>query len=175
MTNLLTLKTRYLCHCLYHRRHPSHNFPLWLAASYTRTSTDSVSTLLSACLQISSDLNRLGLDSFSLINLQSSLDARNKTGQNHRQNPGPARAAAGINPLVCTWLWWLWLAMLAEFVKHFWNKLLTVSLQSKQMRRCTPLNQAAAMLKLSGQSDPDPQRYLRLTHTHTHTHTHRNW
>ena len=40
------------------------------------------------------------------------------------------------------------------------------------MRRCTPLNHTAAMLKLSGQSDPDPQRYLRNTYTHTHTHTH---
>ena len=45
----------------------------------------------------------------------------------------------------------------SEFVKHVCNKLLTVSLQSKQMRLGTPLNQAAAMLKLSGQSDPDPQ------------------
>ena len=33
------------------------------------------------------------------------------------------------------------------------------------MRHCTPLNQAAAMWKLSGQSDPDPQRYLRQTQT----------
>ena len=38
-----------------------------------------------------------------------------------------------------------------------------VSLQPKQMRHCTPLNQAAAMLKLSGHSDPDPQGYLRNT------------
>ena len=45
-------------------------------------------------------------------------------------------------------------------------------MQSKQMRRCTPLNRAAAMLKLSGQSNPDPQRYLRHAHKHTHTHTH---
>ena len=59
--------------------------------------------------------------------------------------------------------------MLAEFVKHFWNNLLTVSLQSKQMQRRTPLNQAAAMLKLSGQSDPDLQRYLRNTHTYRQT------
>ena len=63
--------------------------------------------------------------------------------------------------------------MLMEFVKHSGNNLLTVSLQSKQMRCHTPLNQAAAMLKVSGQSDPDLQRYLRQTHTHTHTHTHR--
>ena len=69
--------------------------------------------------------------------------------------------------LVGTWLWWLRLAMLAEFVKHLQNKLVTLSLQSKQMRRCTPLNHAAAMLKLSSQSDPDLQRYLRNTHTHT--------
>ena len=33
-----------------------------------------------------------------------------------------------------------------------------VSLQSKQIRRCTPLNHAVAMLNISGQSDPDPQR-----------------
>ena len=32
--------------------------------------------------------------------------------------------------------------MRAELVKHLWNKLLTVSLQSKQMRCCIPLNQA---------------------------------
>ena len=44
-----------------------------LAASYTRTSTDSDSTLLSAHLRISSDQNRLGLDSFSLINPQQSV------------------------------------------------------------------------------------------------------
>ena len=44
-----------------------------LAASYTRTSTDSVSTLLSACLRISSARNRLGTDSFSLINPQQSV------------------------------------------------------------------------------------------------------
>ena len=36
------------------------------------------------------------------------------------------------------------------------------------MRRCTPLN-AAAMWKLSGESDPDPQRYLRNTHTDRQT------
>ena len=41
------------------------------------------------------------------------------------------------------------------------------------MQRCTPLNQAAAMLKLSDQSDPDLQRYLRHTYTHRQTHTHR--
>ena len=41
------------------------------AASYTQTSTDSDSTLLSACVQISSDWNRL--DSFSLINPQQSV------------------------------------------------------------------------------------------------------
>ena len=45
---------------------------------------------------------------------------------------------------------------------------------------CTSLNPAAAMLKISGQSDPDLQRYLRCvrtrahTQTHTHTHTHPN-
>ena len=33
------------------------------------------------------------------------------------------------------------------------------------MRRCTPLNQAVAKLKLSDQSDPDLQRYLRHTYT----------
>ena len=33
------------------------------------------------------------------------------------------------------------------------------------MRCCTPLNHAAAMLKISGQSDRDLQRYLRRTHT----------
>ena len=38
------------------------------------------------------------------------------------------------------------------------------------MLRCTPLNHAAAMFKMFGQSDPDPQRYLRHTYTHTHTH-----
>ena len=37
------------------------------------------------------------------------------------------------------------------------------------MLRCTPLNHAAAMLKVSGQCDPDPQRYL--THRNTHTQT----
>ena len=31
------------------------------------------------------------------------------------------------------------------------------------------LEPTAAMLKLSGQSDPDLQRYLRDTHTHTYT------
>ena len=35
------------------------------------------------------------------------------------------------------------------------------------MRRCKPLNHAAAMLKLSDQSDPDLKRYLRHTHRHT--------
>ena len=40
------------------------------------------------------------------------------------------------------------------------------------MQRCTPLNQAAAMLKLSGQSDPDLQRYLRHTYTDTQTDRH---
>ena len=44
-----------------------------LAASYTRTSTDSDSTLLSMCLLISSEPNRLGTDLFSLINLQQSV------------------------------------------------------------------------------------------------------
>ena len=39
------------------------------------------------------------------------------------------------------------------------------------MQRFTPLNHAAAMRKLAGQSDPDLKRYLRQTHTHTHTHT----
>ena len=71
--------------------------------------------------------------------------------------------------LVHTWLWWLRWTMLAEFVKHLWNDLLTVSLQSKQIRLGTPLNQAAAMLKLSGQSDPDPQSYLRNTQTDRQT------
>ena len=33
------------------------------------------------------------------------------------------------------------------------------------MRLCTPLKYAAAMLKLSDQSDPDVQRYLRHTYT----------
>ena len=42
-----------------------------LAASYSRTSTDS--TLLSSRIQISSDRNRLGPDSFSLINPQQSV------------------------------------------------------------------------------------------------------
>ena len=37
------------------------------------------------------------------------------------------------------------------------------------MVRCTPLNHTAAMLKLSGQSDPDPQRYLRQTQTDRQT------
>ena len=32
------------------------------------------------------------------------------------------------------------------------------------MRSSTPLNQAAAMLKVSSHSDSDPQRYLRHTH-----------
>ena len=53
--------------------------------------------------------------------------------------------------------------MLTEFVKHLCNKLLTVLLQSKQMQLGTPLNNTAAMLKLSSQSDPDPQRYFRNT------------
>ena len=44
-----------------------------LATSYTRTSTDSDSTLLSSCIRISSDRNRLGPDSFSLINPQQSV------------------------------------------------------------------------------------------------------
>ena len=44
-----------------------------LAASYTWTSTDSDSTLLSSRLQISSDLNRLSPDLFSLINPQQSV------------------------------------------------------------------------------------------------------
>ena len=44
-----------------------------------------------------------------------------------------------------------------------------VSLQSKQIQRRTPFNHAAATLKLSGQSDPDPQRYLRNTQTDTQT------
>ena len=44
-----------------------------LAASYTRTSTDSNSTLLSSRIWISSDRNRLGPDSFSLINPQQSV------------------------------------------------------------------------------------------------------
>ena len=33
-----------------------------------------------------------------------------------------------------------------EFVKHLWNNLLMVSLQSKQMQSLTPLKHAAAML-----------------------------
>ena len=44
-----------------------------LAASYTRTSTDSDSTLSSAHLRIPSDPNRLGPDLFSLINPQQSV------------------------------------------------------------------------------------------------------
>ena len=68
--------------------------------------------------------------------------------------------------LVGAWLWWLRWTMLAEFVKQLWNYLFMVSLQSKQMLICIPLNQAAAMLKLSGLSDP--QRYLSHRHTHTH-------
>ena len=44
-----------------------------LAASYTRTSTDSDSSLLSLCIQISSDPNRLGPNTFSLINPQQSV------------------------------------------------------------------------------------------------------
>ena len=44
-----------------------------LAASYTRTSTDSDSTLLSSRIRISSDQNRLDPDSFSLINPQQSV------------------------------------------------------------------------------------------------------
>ena len=39
----------------------------------------------------------------------------------------------------------------------------------KAMRRCTPLNHAAALWKLSGQSDSDPQRYLRKTHADRQT------
>ena len=41
--------------------------------SYTRTSTDSYSSLLSLRIRISSDPNSLGPDSFSLINLQQSV------------------------------------------------------------------------------------------------------
>ena len=37
------------------------------------------------------------------------------------------------------------------------------------MRHCKPLNQAAAMFKLSDQSDPDLQRYLRYTYTDRYT------
>ena len=44
-----------------------------LAASYTQTSTDSDSTLLSSRIKISSDPNGLGPDSFSLINPQQSV------------------------------------------------------------------------------------------------------
>ena len=44
-----------------------------LAASYTWTSTDSNSTLLSLCIRITSDWNRLDPDSFSLINPQQSV------------------------------------------------------------------------------------------------------
>ena len=53
-----------------------------LAASYTQKSTDSDSALLSSRIRISSDRNRLGPDSFSLINPQFitvSLDAQNGT------------------------------------------------------------------------------------------------
>ena len=46
---------------------------VWLAASSTRTSTDSDSTLLSSHIRNSSDQNRLGLDSFGLINPQQSV------------------------------------------------------------------------------------------------------
>ena len=44
-----------------------------LAASYIRTSTDSNSSLLSSRIWISSDRNRFGPDSFSLINPQQSV------------------------------------------------------------------------------------------------------
>ena len=51
-----------------------------LAASYTRTSTDSDSSLLSSRIRISSDWNRLGPDSFSLIiSTTVSLNAQNGT------------------------------------------------------------------------------------------------
>ena len=70
-----------------------------LEASNTGTSTNSDSSLLSSRIQISSDWNRLGPDSFSLINPQQSVKIH-RTGPNRRQNPGPASASAGINPLV---------------------------------------------------------------------------
>ena len=111
---------------------------IWVAyttASYIRTSTVFDSTLLSACLRISSD-------------------------QNTRMWLRCAVISSGAHVTV------LRLAMLAELVKHLWNKLLMVSLQSKQMQRCTPLNQAAAMLKLSGQSDLT-RRDMWGTHTQT--------
>ena len=51
-----------------------------LAASYTRTFTDSDSSLLSSRIWSSSDRNRLGPDSFSLIiSTTVSLDAQNGT------------------------------------------------------------------------------------------------
>ena len=44
-----------------------------LAASDTRTSTDSDASLFSSCIRFSSYLNGLGLNSFSLINPQQSV------------------------------------------------------------------------------------------------------
>ena len=56
---------------------------------YTRSSTDSYSSLLSLHIRISLDPNRLGPNLFSLINPQQSVQMR-RTEPNRRQNPGPA-------------------------------------------------------------------------------------
>ena len=79
-----------------------------LAASYTRTSTDSNSSLLSSHIWITSDLGFLRCV----------------------KGVGTAVIGSGVQwlALVCTWLWWLWLIMLVEFVKHLLNNLLIVSL-----------------------------------------------
>ena len=46
-----------------------------------------------------------------------------------------------------------------SFMKSFINSIIVV-----QTNLMLPLNHAEAMLKISGQFDPDPQRYLRHTH-----------
>ena len=67
--------------------------------------------------------------------------------------------------LVRTWLWWLRWTMLAEFVKHLWNNLLMVSLQSKQIRRhvqpCWNFQVSLILIR----------REILGTDTHTHTRT----
>ena len=76
--------------------------------------------------------------------------------------------------LVHTWLWWLQWTMLAEFVKHFWNNLFTVSLHTNvTLHTLEP--RSSLMETLRSVWSWSAEIFEAQIHTHTHTHTHMRW
>ena len=118
VTNLSPRKIRHLCRCLYHCRCPSHNFPgssaTKLAACghfrdkyrfyhfflhQTQSKCDGKS--MADIIYPKSGFGRASASGPSTQEVGQQSVKMQRTGPNHWQNPGPAHAAAGINPLVC--------------------------------------------------------------------------